>query len=139
MRPLFVYGTLKHGEYNYPPYLAGRTTHELPATILGAVLYTDGTYPFLVVGAGLTQPSDRVCGMLMHIHPLLYDEVLRRVDGLEEYVAGAPDNWYERTVQTVQTDKGPVEAWAYVAGAQVLAAIGQGHFARMTGGVWSKK
>jgi gamma-glutamylcyclotransferase (GGCT)/AIG2-like uncharacterized protein YtfP len=138
MLPLFVYGTLKQGESNYTAYLEGRTTREQSATLRGAALYTEGKYPFLVVGTELTRPADRVCGMLMSIHSALYYEVMRQIDGLEEYTPGALDNWYERTIQRVRTADGDVEAWAYVAGARVLAAIRAGEFARITGGIWSK-
>jgi gamma-glutamylcyclotransferase (GGCT)/AIG2-like uncharacterized protein YtfP len=136
--PLFVYGTLKRGEINYLPYLGGRTTHEQPATLSGAVLYTEGQYPFLVLGAGLAADTDQVRGMLMTIHPAFYDEVMRHVDELEDYKPGDPANWYERTLQTVQTTRGPVEAWVYIAGQQVLQAIQRGHFARITGSTWGK-
>lgn len=137
-RPLFVYGTLKTGKENYPLYLAGKTIHEQPATITGAVLYTEGMYPFLVLDPSLARPADMVEGMLMTLAPAHYAATMRHVDDLEDYEPGNPDNWYERVAHPVQADGHIVEAWVYVAGARTIAAIRDGQLMRLPGRSWSR-
>lgn len=138
MLPFFVYGTLKPGEENYPRYLAGRTCHEQSANIAHAALYTEGRYPFLVVGSGLVQPAEQVMGILITLRPGHYYPAMRYIDGLEEYEAGNPHNWYERIVYPIQTDTGIVQAWVYVAGPRTMQAIRAGRFKKIAEGVWSR-
>lgn len=77
---MFVYGTLRPGEENYPHYLAGRTIAELPGTVAGELFFVaDGGYPYLAPGKG------RVHGELVELKPQLYRETLERLDALEEY------------------------------------------------------
>lgn len=137
--PLFVYGTLKHGESNYPRYLAGHTTHEQPATLFSAALYTEGRYPYLVIDAGLVASTEQVSGTLMTIRHDRYAEVMRHIDSLEAYTPGDPENWYERVIQTIHTAAGPVQAWTYVAGKRVLADIHAGRFTKIPGGLWTDR
>lgn len=78
--PVFVYGTLRRGEKNYPRYLAGRTIAELPGTVAGELFFVaDGGYPYLSPGKG------RVHGELMVLDPRQYAATLRSLDELEEY------------------------------------------------------
>jgi gamma-glutamylcyclotransferase (GGCT)/AIG2-like uncharacterized protein YtfP len=137
-RPFFFYGTLKPGEGNYAPFLGGRTLREQPATIAGAALYTEGPYPYLVIGEGLAAPADTVQGYVMTMRPEMYSEVLPQVDQLEDYIPGDPYNEYERIVYPVQTDAGPLDVWVYVAGARVLAAIRAGQMRRIVSGIWGQ-
>jgi gamma-glutamylcyclotransferase (GGCT)/AIG2-like uncharacterized protein YtfP len=137
-RPFFFYGTLKPGEGNYAPFLGGRTLREQPATIRGAALYTEGPYPYLVIGEGLAAPADTVQGYAMTIQPTAYAEVLPQVDQLEDYIPGDPYNEYERIIYPVQTDAGPLDVWVYVAGARVLAAIRAGQMRRIVSGIWGQ-
>jgi gamma-glutamylcyclotransferase (GGCT)/AIG2-like uncharacterized protein YtfP len=138
MLPFFVYGTLKRGESNYAPFLAGRTTSEQPATLPGAALYSEGAYPYMVVAADLVEPSDdSVQGMVMTVDAAEYASLLPQIDMLEDYIPGDPLNEYERVVCTVQTPAGPLEAWAYVAAPRVLEAIRRGGFRKLAGGVWN--
>jgi len=137
--PLFVYGTLKPGESNYAGFLEGQTSAEHPARISGAELYTEGMYPYLVVTPGLVRPAAQVYGMLMTLRPEVYVTALARVDGLEDYIAGNPNNWYERIKHPVQTDNSKVTAWIYVAGPSTLAAIRAGRFRKIPGEVWSQQ
>jgi gamma-glutamylcyclotransferase (GGCT)/AIG2-like uncharacterized protein YtfP len=136
--PFFVYGTLKHGESNYGPFLAGRTLSEQPATLAGAALYSAGAYPYLVVEPDLVTSDDYVHGMVMTVQPALYDEVLQQIDRLEDYIPGDPYNEYERITRVAQTPSGAVEVWAYVAGARVLDMIREGHLSRISGGIWQE-
>jgi gamma-glutamylcyclotransferase (GGCT)/AIG2-like uncharacterized protein YtfP len=137
-RPFFFYGTLKPGEGNYAPFLGGRTLREQPATIHGAALYTEGPYPYLVLGEGLAAPTDVVQGYAMTMRPEAYAEVLPQVDQLEDYIPGDPYNEYERIIYPVQTEAGPLDVWVYVAGARVLAAIRAGQMRRIASGIWGQ-
>jgi gamma-glutamylcyclotransferase (GGCT)/AIG2-like uncharacterized protein YtfP len=137
-RPFFFYGTLKPGEGNYAPFLGGRTLREQPATIAGAALYTEGPYPYLVLGEGLADPADVVRGYAITVQPDAYAEVLRQVDQLEDYIPGDPQSEYMRIVYPVQTEAGPLAVWVYVAGARVLAAIRAGQMRRIASGIWGQ-
>jgi gamma-glutamylcyclotransferase (GGCT)/AIG2-like uncharacterized protein YtfP len=136
--PFFVYGTLKPGEENYLRLLAGRTVEELPASLAGAALFTQGPYPFLLTAPELLLPGDElVQGALIAVPPAQYAAVLAELDLLEGYVAGAADNLYERVVCEVATAAGPRRAWVYVVGASALALIRAGAMRRVAGGVWA--
>lgn len=134
--PLFVYGTLKPGASNYRTYLSGCILTELPATIDEAVLYNLGECPTLVIGAGLARPDEQVHGILITLRPRLYDQTLRHIDSLEEYVCGNPWNWYERIIHPVRTGNALVDAWVYVAGSQVFNQVRVGRYRKVTGGNW---
>ncbi|NJL34167.1 MAG: gamma-glutamylcyclotransferase [Chloroflexaceae bacterium] len=133
---MFVYGTLKPGYSNYPIYLEGCTLHEESATLLGGALYTEGQYPYLVMEPDLVRPDERVQGVLITVRPDVYNAVLAHIDVLEDYVPGGADNWYERVVSPVQTASGPVAAWLYVGGSEILMFIRSGIFTRIESEVW---
>lgn len=136
--PLFVYGTLKPGGMNYPIYLEGHTEDEQPASLRGAALYTEGQFPYLVTTRQtiLVHRMDRVSGTLMVVRPEVYSDVLHDIDALEEFIPGDPLSWYQRIVAPVETGGGPVMAWVYIAGAQVLSAIEAGIFPRFPKDTW---
>jgi gamma-glutamylcyclotransferase (GGCT)/AIG2-like uncharacterized protein YtfP len=134
--PLFVYGTLKRGESNYPSFLAGRTRNEQPATLAGAALFSEGAYPYLVVSSDLVAASDSVSGTVMHIQPEHYPTVLQQIDRLEDYIPGDPASEYERIQCQVQTPSGSVIAWTYTAGARALALVRAHVMHRLPAGVW---
>ncbi len=136
MRPFFVYGTLKRGQSNYTRLLAGQTINETRAWLPAAALYTAGPYPFLVQAVDLTPPGSIVIGELIEVLPERYPHVLALLDDLEDYVPGRVGNLYERIVVTVQTTSGLREAWTYIAGAAVEAAIRQGQLRFIPGGEW---
>ncbi|NUS13366.1 MAG: gamma-glutamylcyclotransferase [Streptomyces sp.] len=129
--PFFVYGTLLPGERNHL-LLAGRTLAWTPAVLPAALLFLGPGYPFAVhdpAGTG------RVLGEVAHLDPETYAAVSADLDRLEGYVPGAPGNRYERLATTVRTDRGPVDAWTYLAGpalARDLLATGT----RIPGGDW---
>ncbi len=78
--PFFVYGTLRPGEKNYRALLQGRTLLALPAQVKGRLYFVrNGGYPFLTPGAG------RVRGEVIVPHPAHYEQVVRDLDGLEQY------------------------------------------------------
>lgn len=58
--PVFAYGTLRPGEGNYAWALAGKTTAEVPATVVGMVLLDGPGFPFTVVMGRSAYPAARV-------------------------------------------------------------------------------
>ncbi len=78
--PVFVYGTLRPGQKNYPRLLQGRTLREFPARVHGRLYFvSNGGYPYVL-------PEDgTVWGDLVELEPEHYDETLQELDLLEEY------------------------------------------------------
>lgn len=133
---LFVYGTLKPGGENYPFYLTGRTIREQDATVAGAVLYTEGLYPYLVIDPALAEPADRVHGVLITMHPERYEATLSMVDRLETYQPGRASNVYDRVPYPVQVNGDVVTAWVYIAAPRTMTAIRTGLLHRVSGTTW---
>lgn len=108
--PVFVYGTLRPGEKNYPSYLAGRTVGETTATAAGELYFVaGGGYPYVEPGPG------RVAGELVHLDPRCYEQTLREIDALEEY---DPDDeahsvYLRRRTTVTLADGSRVAAWIY--------------------------
>ena len=137
MLPFFVYGTLKRGEPNYQRLLQERTVAEEAATLTPAALYTAGPYPFLVTAPDvLPTPAAVVFGQLMTVHPALYEQTLRELDELEEYVPGDPHSMYLREMMQVLVGTQLRQAWVYIAGPQIEASIRQGRLELIHGGNW---
>jgi gamma-glutamylcyclotransferase (GGCT)/AIG2-like uncharacterized protein YtfP len=108
--PLFVYGTLRPGEKNYPAYLAGRTRREVAATVAGALFFaTEGGYPCLLAGEG------RVCGELMDLRHECYEAALQELDALEEYEPSdeAGSVYLRRRARVLLETGEEAEAWVY--------------------------
>lgn len=100
---LFVYGTLRRGGRNHG-LVAGHLQGVIPGFVEGYQLFhLEGgrpyPYPGMVPGPG------RVYGEVL----FLPEEVLSLIDDLED--EGVE---YQRKGVTVQTEEGPLEAWAYV-------------------------
>lgn len=128
-RPVFVYGTLRRGQKNYPSYLAGRTLAEYRASTEGRLFFleeaAEGLYPYLCPGNG------RVVGELMVIDPGRYAATLERLDRLEDYLPGDEGtSLYLRRAAPVRLDDGTVRtAWIYYwNGPQVGTPIPGGDF-----------
>ena len=113
MRPLFLYGTLRHGSWNHDrwlaPYLAGPCR---PARLSGVALHLVGGLPYLVAA----DHRAGVVGDLADLDPARYDAALERLDELE----GTHTGHYRRVVVT--TDAGE-EAWAWLAGDDLTSAV----------------
>ncbi len=108
--PVFVYGTLRPGEKNYPRYLGGRTSRERPGTIRGELYFVrDGGYPYVAEGDSIVR------GDVMEIDPALYHQTLRALDELEEYdPENEAESVYLRRRTAVRLDDGAdVIAWTY--------------------------
>ena len=134
--PFFVYGTLKPGHTNYAAYLGGRTTREEAAILREAALITDELYPYLMVDPDIVSADDQVRGILVTVEPEHYIETLHRLDWLEDYKPMSALSLYLRISRVVETASGPVDAWIYVAGPQVLANVRSGRLRRIAGGMW---
>ena len=137
--PFFFYGTLKPGGVNYARYrLSEVTLSETPATLERGALYTDGTYPFVVVSDDASA-DEQVLGFLMTLADDHYARVLIELDDLEAYLPDAPieQSWFVRQVSPVVLEGGErVEAWVYVAGPAVAAQIAGGELSRIDSGDW---
>jgi gamma-glutamylcyclotransferase (GGCT)/AIG2-like uncharacterized protein YtfP len=108
--PIFVYGTLRAGQKNYRRYLQGKTVRETPASCSGRlfVLLEEG-YPYLLPGPG------RVWGELVFIAPEWYQQVLRRLDALEEYDSAreAASVYLRRRAAVHLVNGEEFQAWVY--------------------------
>ncbi len=124
--PIFVYGTLRHGQGNYHWALEGRTQAEYPAVLTGHAIYpaAHGGFPYLTEA----DPHSAVLGELMVIHPHCYAQVLANLDRLEGYRPHAADSHYQRVRRQV-TYRHPhsgqhlAVAWAYLAGPEAAARL----------------
>ncbi|MFF7328880.1 gamma-glutamylcyclotransferase [Streptomyces sp. NPDC008150] len=135
--PFFVYGTLLPGGAHHDRHLRGRTRHEEPAVLPGAVLYPGPGYPYAVEeppAASAAGPGVR--GGIVTPHPGAYAELLAGLDELEEYVPGDPNSPYVRVARAAVLGDGTrVRAWVYVAGPAVAARL-RAHGRPITGGDW---
>ncbi|MER6009652.1 gamma-glutamylcyclotransferase family protein [Streptomyces bluensis] len=135
--PFFVYGTLRPGEHNHDLFLRGRTESEEPARMRGLVLYDGPGYPYAVEEVEEVEEADGVVtGEVVTARPEAYDELLRALDRLEDYVPGDPRNLYERVDREVtRTDGTVLRAWVYVAAPAVAARL-RAHGKLIESGDW---
>lgn len=108
--PVFVYGTLRPGQKNYPGYLQGRTLRERKATVCGRLYFLDdGGYPYLTSGRG------SVFGELIELFPEQYEELLREIDKLEQYdpLDEKHSVYLRRKTEAILEDGERVTAWTY--------------------------
>jgi len=109
---VFVYGTLKKGEYNHH-FLRG--CRGQPALAFNIALHAGKFYPFVVRGRG------NAYGEVYQVNPT----VMRRLDGLEAE--------YRRELTPVRLANGKtVEAWIY------LSELAY-RYPRLARGVWRKR
>lgn len=127
---VFVYGTLLPHEVNHDRFLAGRTSNEVPATLVGARMWANGDrfalpgrswpFPFVALDADLRLT---VTGCHITIPAEHATEVLRDLDELETFVPGAAHNRYERIQVRVQTATGHAQCWTYVASERIRSEL----------------
>lgn len=109
--PIFVYGTLRHGQDNYW-LLRGRTLAETPATIARMQMFSVGAYPVLIEK---NDDDALVQGQLMLLHPQFYTDLLASMDQLEGYRAGDETSLFRRVERCVRTVSGrETRAWIYL-------------------------
>ncbi|PAX55239.1 gamma-glutamylcyclotransferase family protein [Brunnivagina elsteri] len=76
MVKVFVYGTLKPGEANYPKYCNGKVLNAKPAYALGQLFALPQEYPAMIKG------DNQVYGYLL---TFAHTEALNELDELEDY------------------------------------------------------
>ncbi|NJN72550.1 MAG: gamma-glutamylcyclotransferase [Limnothrix sp. RL_2_0] len=113
---VFVYGTLKPGERNYPLFCGGKVSQTRPALVRG-VLYeipsemsqSSYSYPAMAMG------SDWVAGYLLTFTD---EEILIALDQLEGFQPGRSptENEYQREWLDLYTPKREpfTQAWGYM-------------------------
>jgi gamma-glutamylcyclotransferase (GGCT)/AIG2-like uncharacterized protein YtfP len=126
----FVYGTLRPGYGNYERCLSDVRHTAVPARLAGARMFATGR-PFPYASTKGARLQDFVVGALIEVAPEHYAGALRRLDWLE----GHPRH-YTRTATVVETEAGPVGAWAYLAGPVVEACLSEEQV--VAGGDWAK-
>lgn len=100
---VFVYGSLRMHEHNHH-ILAGSERVVAQCAMKGKLYDTGNGYPSMVFGS-----EGNVYGELYRVS----DEVLARLDILEGYNGEGEANHYERSIGTVSTDQGELEAYVY--------------------------
>jgi len=106
---IFVYGTLKPGEVNYPVYCEGKVIEAIRTFTWGQLFHLPSRgYPAMIPG------DQRVEGFLL---TFVDETVLEHLDQLEDYhpLRSPQDNEYERQRTLIYTLAGkPLEeAWTY--------------------------
>ncbi|ARV58139.1 hypothetical protein BZZ01_05360 [Nostocales cyanobacterium HT-58-2] len=104
---IFVYGTLKPGEENYPAYCAGKVVNTTKAVVRGKLFALPMGYPAMTPGNSL------VHGYILSFANL---DVLTRLDDLEDYdpARSASENLYNRKQIQTYTLQGSSLGWAWV-------------------------
>lgn len=105
--PLFVYGTLKPGQWAFDQFCQGQVLALAPALVRGRLYHLCLGYPALSLEPGWVQ------GVLL---TLARPESLAAIDDFEEYDPQAPDQSpYQRRWQPVyHLDRRPFsQAWLY--------------------------
>ncbi|ACK73498.1 AIG2 family protein [Gloeothece citriformis PCC 7424] len=107
---VFVYGTLKPGECNYPFYCAGKVNETIEAYTYGKLFHLPSYgYPGMTIG------NDKVRGVLLTFKD---NSALIELDQLEDYDPGRPmiKNEYYREEILVYTLAGELigKVWSYL-------------------------
>lgn len=118
--PIFVYGTLRGGEYNWATLLKGKTQQEQPAVAPQHTLYAD-QFPFVADGTG------SVVGDLMIVRAELYHAVIKALDTLEEFDPLTGTGWYLRVARVVMVGNESTLAWIYHGSPAVLSQFTSQH------------
>ena len=104
--PLFVFGTLRRGHRNHH-FLEGKYASVVPAILRGY----QRLHELMIAPA----TDGAVDGELFELAPEIYDATLAGCDELEEIPPGQlVGHEYERRLVSVDTNKGSIQAWAYV-------------------------
>ncbi|MFN2202750.1 MAG: gamma-glutamylcyclotransferase [Caldilineaceae bacterium] len=124
--PLFVYGTLLTGERAHA-LLAHCLARTEPASLPNAVIYSLGSYPMLVDGAG------EVAGELCWLLPERYADLLVSLDGYEGPLYSRELRAVRLPGQEVDSPHEAIQAWVYVGTRLPL------HASRIESGDWRSR
>ncbi|MGH0432329.1 gamma-glutamylcyclotransferase family protein [Bacillus hominis] len=105
MHHVFVYGTLRKGQTN-AHYMQGATCIAEEAWVYGKLFDTNEGYPAMICLS-----EEKVYGEVYEVD----DEVLQKLDGLEEYTGNAETDLYDRITQTAYFADKEIHVYVYVA------------------------
>ena len=110
MIPIFVYGSLREGMYNYDRILKGKTTSIVKATVEGYKMLDMGSFPGIIAG------DNTIVGEVMNINPGMYLQTLQLLDRLEGYNPSQKSkSLYHREIKRVKLEDGQeIDAYIYV-------------------------
>ncbi|MFH7832534.1 gamma-glutamylcyclotransferase family protein [Bacillus luti] len=105
MHRVFVYGTLRRGQTN-AHYMQGATCIVDIAWAYGKLFDTNEGYPAMVCSH-----EEKVYGEVYEVN----DDILKKLDELEEYTGNAETDLYDRITKTVYTADKEIDAYVYIA------------------------
>ncbi|WP_242213283.1 gamma-glutamylcyclotransferase [Bacillus cereus group sp. BfR-BA-01383] len=105
MHHVFVYGTLRKGQTN-AHYMQGATCIAEEAWVYGKLFDTNEGYPAMICSN-----EEKVYGEVYEVN----DDVLQKLDELEEYTGNTETDLYDRITQTVYVADREIHAYVYIA------------------------
>ncbi|EJQ51755.1 branched-chain alpha-keto acid dehydrogenase [Bacillus wiedmannii] len=105
MHHVFVYGTLRKEQTN-AHFMQGAICIADGAWTYGKLFDTNEGYPAMIYSN-----EEKVYGEVYEVN----DEILRKLDELEEYTGNAENDLYDRIKQTVYAADREIEAYVYIA------------------------
>ncbi|GAB6460331.1 gamma-glutamylcyclotransferase family protein [Bacillus cereus group sp. MYBK71-2] len=105
MHYVFVYGTLRKEQTN-AHYMQGAICIADKAWTYGKLFDTNEGYPAMTYSS-----EEKVYGEVYEVN----DEILHKLDDLEEYTGNAETDLYDRITQTVYATDREIEAYVYIA------------------------
>ncbi|MEY2301164.1 branched-chain alpha-keto acid dehydrogenase [Bacillus anthracis] len=105
MHYVFVYGTLRKEQTN-AHYMQGAICIADKAWTYGKLFDTNVGYPAMTYSS-----EEKVYGEVYEVN----DEILHKLDELEEYTGNAETDLYDRITQTVYATDREIEAYVYIA------------------------
>ncbi|MGR3778676.1 gamma-glutamylcyclotransferase family protein [Bacillus paramycoides] len=105
MHHVFVYGTLRKEQTN-AHYIQGATCIADGAWTYGKLFDTGEGYPAMICSS-----EEKVYGEIYEVN----DDVLQKLDELEEYTGNAETDLYDRLTQSVYFEDREIHVYVYVA------------------------
>ncbi|MBE5106720.1 gamma-glutamylcyclotransferase [Bacillus thuringiensis] len=105
MHHVFVYGTLRKEQTN-AYYMQSAKCIADEAWTYGKLFDTNEGYPAMICSN-----EEKVYGEVYEVN----DEILHKLDELEEYTGNAETDLYDRITQTVYTTDNEIQAYVYIA------------------------
>ncbi|MDQ7235989.1 gamma-glutamylcyclotransferase family protein [Bacillus pacificus] len=105
MHHVFVYGTLRKEQAN-AHYMQGAICITDEAWTYGKLFDTNEGYPAMICSN-----KDKVYGEVYEVN----DDVLQKLDELEEYTGNAESDLYDRITETIYLGDSEIRAFVYVA------------------------